>query len=61
MKVPLLDLTRQYAELRADIEPAVAALMASQQFILGAKVAEFERALADYCGARFAVGVSSLA
>lgn len=59
MKVPLLDLTRQYAELRAEIEPAVAALMASQQFILGPKVGEFECALAGYCGTRFAVGVSS--
>jgi len=59
MKVPLLDLTLQYAELRAEIEPAVAALMASQQFILGPKVAEFECAMAGYCGTRYAVGVSS--
>jgi dTDP-4-amino-4,6-dideoxygalactose transaminase len=54
-----LDLTAQYADLRAEIEPVVLELMASQQFILGPKVAEFERALADYCGARHAVGVSS--
>ncbi len=59
MQVPLLDLTKQYAALRAEIEPAVLELMASQQFILGPKVAEFECALAGYCGARYAVGVSS--
>lgn len=59
MKVPLLDLKLQYAELRAEIEPAVAELMASQQFILGPRVAEFECAVAGYCGVRYAVGVSS--
>lgn len=59
MKVPLLDLTLQYKTIRHEIEPAVQALIASQQFILGPKVEECERAVAAYCGAAHGVGVSS--
>jgi len=59
MKVPMLDLRGQYASLRAEMEPAVLALMESQQFVLGEPVARLERALAAYSGCRFAVGVSS--
>ena len=32
---------------------------ATQSFILGPKVEEFEKALAEYCGARHAIGASS--
>jgi len=34
-------------------------VLASQRFILGPKLVEFEKAVAEYCGAPYAVGVSS--
>jgi dTDP-4-amino-4,6-dideoxygalactose transaminase len=59
MQVPLLDLKAQYAEIKADIDTAIAGVMQSQHFILGPKVEECEKAIANYCGCSHAVGVSS--
>ena len=59
MNVPLLDLKAQYLAIKADIDAAVAEVMESQQFILGPKVEQCEKAIARYCGCRHAVGVSS--
>jgi dTDP-4-amino-4,6-dideoxygalactose transaminase len=59
MRVPLLDLSEQYRLLAEPIRREFDEIIASQNFILGPKVEEFERALAHYCGARHAIGVSS--
>lgn len=59
MNVPLLDLKAQYEAIRFEVEAAIADVMQSQQFILGAKVEECERAIAAYSQCSFAVGVSS--
>jgi dTDP-4-amino-4,6-dideoxygalactose transaminase len=59
MKVPLLDLKPQYATIRKDVEAAVLHVLESQQFILGAKVEQCEREIAEYCQCKHAVGVSS--
>ncbi len=59
MKVPLLDLKRQYESIRHEVLLAVEELFDSQQFILGPPVERLEKAIADYCGTAHAVGVSS--
>ncbi len=59
MKVPLLDLKRQYAHMKADIDAAIARVLEHQQWILGPEVAEFEAAMARYLGVTHAVGVAS--
>ena len=59
MHVPLLDLRMQYAPLEAEILDMLRELCASQLFILGRRVEEFEAQLAAYCGTPAAVGVSS--
>jgi dTDP-4-amino-4,6-dideoxygalactose transaminase len=59
MKVPLLDLQAQYAAIREELRAAVDGVMESCRFILGPYVQEFEKAVADYCGGRYAVGVAS--
>ncbi len=59
MRVPLLDLSEQYRLLAEPIRREVDEILRSQSFILGPKVEEFERALAEYCGVRHAIGVSS--
>lgn len=57
--VPLLDLKRQYATLREEIETRVQAVMESQGFILGPEVERFEEAVRQFTGAEGAVGMSS--
>ena len=59
MQVPLLDLKAQYATLAAEIIPVIEAVCASQRFILGRYVTDFELSAARYCRCASAVGVSS--
>lgn len=59
MKIPLLDLKKQYALVRSETEKSIRDVLESQYFIGGKYVAEFEGAVAAYSGVRHAVGVSS--
>ena len=59
MKVPLLDLRRQYQTFKAELLPVLARVCESQAFILGPEVDAFEAEVARYCGSAHAVGVSS--
>lgn len=59
MSVPLLDLKGQYQPLAAEIAQLLQGICASQQFILGRHVLEFEQAAAAYCRCAHAIGVSS--
>jgi len=58
-RVPLLDLGRQYAPLKEELDAAVLRVMAHGRFINGPEVAEFEKATAGYVGAKHAIGVAS--
>ena len=57
--VPLLDLKLQYQSIQAEIEPVVSKVMASQYFVLGPEVEQFEKEIAAYCGAQHAIGCTS--
>jgi dTDP-4-amino-4,6-dideoxygalactose transaminase len=57
--VPLLDLKPQYQAIKTEIDAAIARVCASQMFILGPEVEALERAIAQYSGARFGIGMSS--
>jgi len=59
MRVPLLDLQRQYAPLREQILAAITRLCDSQQFILGNEVAGFESEAAAFLSVGEAVGCAS--
>ena len=59
MQVPLLDLKRQYQTIKSEIDAAIAEVVETQYFKLGPKVAEFEAQVAEYSGAKRAVGVAS--
>src|ERR1700693_3723790 len=59
MRVRLLDLSEQYRALSEEIRAATEDVLSSQRFILGPKLAEFEKAAAAYCGAPHGIGVSS--
>ena len=57
--IPYLNLQKEYANLRADIEPAVLRVLASGNYILGPEVKEFERRFTEYCGVPFGAFVAS--
>jgi len=59
MKIPLLDLKAQLDTIRDEVKTAVDDVLESTRYIMGPKVTELEEKVADYCGANFAVGVSS--
>jgi len=59
MNVPLLDLKLQYQAIREECLKVTEAIYDSQYFILGPHVETLESEISRYCGAVYAVGVSS--
>jgi len=59
MKIPFGNLKRQYEQLREQIDTATQEVYESGWFILGQQVQCFEANFAQYCGAKYAVGVGS--
>jgi dTDP-4-amino-4,6-dideoxygalactose transaminase len=59
MKVPFLDLKRQYSAIKKEMDKAVFSVLSNTQFILGPEVKNFEEKVAAYCGTKFAIGVAS--
>jgi len=57
--VPLLDLKPQYATIREEIDRTLRRVVDSQLFILGSEVADFEKEIAAYVGAKHAIGCAS--
>jgi dTDP-4-amino-4,6-dideoxygalactose transaminase len=59
VKLPLVDLERQYLSIKEEIDAALLEGVASTQFVLGDELVRFEEEFAAYCGARHCVGVGS--
>ena len=59
MRVPFLNLKLQYTEAKKEIDEEILDVLESQQFVLGKKVEQLEKRVADYCGCKYAIGVSS--
>ncbi|HUK60484.1 MAG TPA: DegT/DnrJ/EryC1/StrS family aminotransferase [Stellaceae bacterium] len=57
--IPFIDLQAQRARISGAIDTAIARVMAHGQFILGPEVAELERRLAAFCGARHCVSCAN--
>ena len=57
--VPLLDLRREYAQIREEVLGAIARVCDSQSFILGPEVEALEQEIAALTGSAWAVGCSS--
>jgi dTDP-4-amino-4,6-dideoxygalactose transaminase len=57
--VPLVDLARQYASIRQEIDAAIQQTLDRGTFAAGAAVAAFEDAFARYCGVRHCIAVDS--
>jgi dTDP-4-amino-4,6-dideoxygalactose transaminase len=59
MRIPILDLTRQYQAIKPEIDAAICRVLESGRFILGPEVEAFEAEIAEYLGVKHAIGVAS--
>ena len=59
MAVPLLDLSKQHEALMASMREAFEDVVRDGRFVMGPQLFGFEQELAEACGVRFAVGLSS--
>ena len=58
-QISVLDLKEQYKQVGAQIEESVLAVLRSGNYILGQNVARLEEAVAQLCGAKYAVAVAN--
>ena len=59
MPVPFLDLKAQYRSIKQDMDPAIQEVIDNCSFALGPAVEKFEKAFAEYCGTKHAIGVGN--
>ena len=59
MKIPFLDFVQPYEELKPQLDAAYERFMRSAWYILGKEVEAFEQEFADYCGAKYCIGVGN--
>ncbi len=59
MKVPFLDLSRQYRYIKNNIFLGFEKVFEKQNFILGRELKEFEQKMSSYLNSNFAIGVAS--
>lgn len=57
--IPVMDVQRQYASLKNELDTVALNVLNSGQYILGKKVQEFEENIAKYIGVKYAVGVGN--
>ncbi len=57
--IPMVDLRRQFAEIKDEVFGMVAEVLESSHYILGPKVHEFEKMIAAYIGVSGVIGVAS--
>ncbi len=58
-KIPILDLKKQIAPLRKEIDSAIKQVIDNVDFVFGKEIGEFEDGVSRYCGVRYALGVSN--
>ena len=59
MKIPALDLKKQVAPIRQQIDLAIKEVIDNTSFVLGPGVVRFEQDVVKYSGAKYAAGVSN--
>jgi dTDP-4-amino-4,6-dideoxygalactose transaminase len=59
VKVPFVDLKAQYNTIRDEVGAAMSGVVENTAFIGGKYVETFEKEFAEFCGTKYAVGVSS--
>jgi dTDP-4-amino-4,6-dideoxygalactose transaminase len=59
MRVPFLDLKAQYASIKDEVTPAIAAVLEDCAFVLGKRVQDFEQNFAKYTGTKHCIAVDT--
>ena len=59
MKIPALDLKKQIAPIREELDSAIKDVIDNTSFILGQQIGVFEKHLTEYCFSKYAIGVSN--
>lgn len=59
MKVPFINLKEQHSAIKQEIGEAIQKTLENSSFVLGPAVEEFEKNFAEFCNAKYAVGVNS--
>ncbi|GAH46825.1 unnamed protein product, partial [marine sediment metagenome] len=59
MKIPFLNLKAQYSSIKDEIDKKISFLIDNAAFILGEELEKFEKEFAEFCNAKYSVGVSS--
>lgn len=57
--IPVIDVGASYRELKTEIDDAIQRVLSSGWYVLGEEVENFEIQFAQYCGAKYCVGVAS--
>ncbi|MCL5023277.1 MAG: DegT/DnrJ/EryC1/StrS family aminotransferase [Nitrospirae bacterium] len=57
--IPMVDLGKQFGEIREEVLKMMNEILESSQYILGPKVHEFEKKISEYTGVSDALGVAS--
>ena len=58
-QIPLLDLNAQYASIKNEVLAKINKVFDSKYFINGPEVENLEKMVSEYCGSKYAIGVSS--
>ena len=58
-KIPVLDLKKQIAPIRKELDAVIKRVIDNTNFILGAEIQDFEHGVEKYCNVKYAVGVSN--
>jgi dTDP-4-amino-4,6-dideoxygalactose transaminase len=59
MKIPLLDLSRKFRAIEADLQQEWSRIFSGMRLLGGPNLAAFEKEFSSYCGVKHAIGVAS--
>lgn len=59
MRIPILDLKKQYDTIKDEVNSAIVKVVDSQNFVLGKELDSLEKEISEYCNTGYAVGVGS--
>lgn len=59
MRIPFLDISASYIELKSEIDVAINRVLESGCYILGSEVEIFETEYASFCESKYAIGVAN--
>lgn len=57
--IPLVDISRQHAPLRKEIDAAIKKVIDTSNFVFGEELEKFEKEFAKFCGTKYALGVGN--